>query len=467
MPGSSALTFLRNTEIARDKGSYPFVYYFTWSLTYLIFFLYLLSNSFNFIFDPLITDEPQRVWLSQLYFNLILQRDFKNPEWQESYNGFGTNNPKISQYIMGISLLAAGELNTRFDGDKYDWDQGMDWNIRHGRTPPWRTLFYARLPMAFLEAACGILLLFIVSRALSPVPSLLAALFFGGHPQMAYFGGRAMQDIPALFFALLFLSVLIKFCTRDILQKSFIKGLPAMLAAGIILGVALQTKLNNMVLVPILALYLAWISMFQAKPKFRIDIFGALNAKNILLGALCLFTAWEAFIQTNPYISSGSILGSLAKARDLVEVNTMLGAYMKIFPGQILNGPADKVAAINHLLFMSYLYIRIPELAGFFHWGRMNIFYLMAFLGILFFCFAWHRGFQSGDAAKLDPIMLMGMTAAVIFAGNFYWVPLRWTRYFLPFLVPISILLGFGFEFIVQLLAGLVRRAFGMRPSPK
>ena len=324
-------------------------------LFYLVLYIYFFSHYLLWInsqwFHP---DEPLWIWVSQKYFRLFfLERNFFHPDWNESFNNFGKFNPKIGQYIMGLSLFLAGEIDHEFSADKYNFFRSKEWNSKMGHTPAWHTLFFARLPIPFFGAGLCVLLFCFLKKVLHWFPAFLASLWLGNHPLIIRFSSLAMQDIPALCFALLFLTHLISVNWRNLNNFLKYKKIFQLVLNGFLLGLAVATKMNNMVLIVILFIYWGWITFCRPSGrKIKFELRKA-NLKNWLGKNLIIIgTGFFIFEISNPYLYSHTPLA-------LIILGVLIKTLRFLYPEEALWNFSQKIFALKQILFPTEWYFKL------------------------------------------------------------------------------------------------------------
>jgi hypothetical protein len=430
----------------------PYLKTITWLLIAITFYFFFLSMALNKIFENIHEDEAQWIWVSQRNFTLLLKSDFANKSWSESYSTFGCNNPKIAQYLIGASLYVGGELNAT----NWDWSKPYIWNNERGNIPNFRTLFYGRLLMPFWGAGCIILFLFIIARGVSLIPSVLATLFFClnpfFYPMIILFSARAMQDIPALFFFLLSIALIVSVNLREILDKSSLKSILCVSLLGICLGLSIGTKLNNLPLLIIWLAYLGWITMVDFNPQFRIKKRGIL--KLIPFGLLSLAVSFAIFILSNPYLYEKSISILFQKIETLLDLQKIVANYKFIYPTSALWSIKDKILTLHSINVLTFVKFGDTP-TGYLKWF-VYIFELLLVVGVFFIIYRLYENCKAKQIFKLDCLMLIASTVIIVIIANLSWIPLSWDRLLIPFLAPIAIVVGFTIESIIWMFSKLL-----------
>ena len=436
--------------------------FLVWSITYLVVFLFFLSLYLNRMFQPIALDEPQFIWLSQRFTLLILDGNFKSNIWSKPYNNWGRINPKVSLYFMAVPLMLSHEIYTDFPAMQWDPNLDVDGNDRLGTTPPFRTLFYGRLANPFLVAASVCLCLFLLSRCLSPVPSLLASLFLGLSPLWYKLAVIARLDIPAFFLSMAFLAWASAIDWRKLSAKSRAQEALALIFSGCILGLCIGAKINALPLLGVWCAYLFWMICLDFQP---IKMPGLKRLPGFVYAVvLSLGVGWVVFVASNPFLYSLNPIITLQHAHILLLNSNCVYSSREVFPQDALYTNWERIKSVPSLMFESpgwdggLLAKSEPGIYGLFLAGAVLL--LARILrGLANQASAEYHGLRKKDVA-----ILLLLSVALIYIPSQVWIPLKWLRYYLPFLIPFAILFGAGCEAVVSLLRSGLRR-FLRNPS--
>jgi hypothetical protein len=412
------------------KLSSRFVEIAVWTVLSIAVYGFFLSLSLPRITEPADWDEPQWILVSQIYFYLAYHGDFSNQLWNYNFGTYGRNNPKIAQYFIGAPIFFSGNVDLGFKTAKWDWYKSFAENERAGLTPRFLTLFYGRLLIPFLGAACALLFFLLMARSMHWIPALAAAIFLGSHPLFVSYSAKALQDVPTLFFCMLFLSVMSLLDWRKAMAGSWLKALTYSVIAGFLLGLAIGTKMNNLALLMVFAIFLGWLCLDLAEGRPRLLV--RQSAKALFLGALALLVCAKTAIQSNPYLYADSLQATMEKSRALFELSSIVRSY----PAIALKSYASKIKAINRNLCPKR---SLAPLAG----------AVMVFGFVCFLC-RFRKALKQNQVGEADRLTWLGLAGLIIFAANFFWLPFDWARFFIPFLLPAAILIGFAAEGLVK-----------------
>lgn len=361
------------------------------------------------------------VWLatSKRYFErLFLEGDFRYETWSDPrFAEFGTRTPPVGKYIVGLSLFLSGVVEPGRDIRGYDFGHGFDWDALKAERPPPAVLQAGRAPALWLGAGC-VALLFLLGRELtgSVWVGLFAALFLLADPLLARSSRSVMMDVPALFFSLLALCAAARLCAR-IRAGAATATAGWTLAAGIACGLALSTKINALL---ILGVVLLWVLM--SGPTRGVRTWAVLSGLLLASGAV--------FVATNPFLYPAPIQNTL----HLLELGQLVTQY-EVAPFQQLHGLPSRLEALLRVGVstsgpVAHLIGR-PTLAAWLDGP------LCALGGVV--CLTRTAASRHPDASSRGGAFVTAY-AAVVAVGILWWTPFVWTRWYLP-LEPVWALL--------------------------
>jgi len=272
------------------------------------------------------------------------------------------------------------------------------------------------------------------------------------YPMIILFSARAMQDIPALFFFLLSIALIVSVNLREILDKSSLKSILCISLLGICLGLSIGTKLNNLPLLIIWLAYLGWITMVDFNPQFRIKKRGIL--KLIPFGLLSLAVSFAIFILSNPYLYEKSISILFQKIETILDLQKIVANYKFIYPTSALWSIKDKILTLHSINVLTFVKFGDTP-TGYLKWF-VYIFELLLVVGVFFIIYKLYENFKAKQIFKLDCLMLIASTVIIVIIANLSWIPLSWDRLLIPFLAPIAIVVGFTIESIIWMFSKLL-----------
>jgi 4-amino-4-deoxy-L-arabinose transferase-like glycosyltransferase len=353
-------------------------------------------------------DEQAWSAVSAWAFRAVLERDFGSPGWSERYWTFGSSNPNVGKYLIGLSLWLNGHRDAVSEVKLARWEKGrtVGWHQRRGLVPDAGTLYATRLPSAVAAAGAAALACALASLATNPNSALaggLAAALFVAHPLAGMMGRRAMLDMPAA--SLGTLAVALALLAGLALGRS--RGRALALAAGsaLVAGLAVSTKMNAL---------LAWaaaLAVWGLAAAFHVRDRRALAA---WLGGLLLLAVVPpaVFVATNPHLWRDTAAG----VREMLELSDVVAGYRRNNPAAALTSPGQKVEA--------FLGFAFPH----------AVLGLVALLGIGFTLRDLWRG--RGQFVAASRLAWAAMTCA----GVALWSPLAWARYYLPAVPAVAVL---------------------------
>lgn len=205
---------------------------------------------------PTVSYTRQKPWLCgdesgymltgrKIFRTFFLERDVSNPVWKERLDNYGKILPRMGMYVIGFLDILALKIQEFY---KIEY------------------LIILRTLIAFLSAACVVLLYLVIRINVSNFAGIIAAGMLLGNPYFRMVQTAVMLEIPMFFFALLALLSLV------ILEKKLQEGRPSVkLTAlfGVFAGFAISCKLSAVALYPVfLFVMLAQLRRFKKKQIF-------------------------------------------------------------------------------------------------------------------------------------------------------------------------------------------------------
>lgn len=145
--------------------------------------------------------DPDESWFiaSSGAFEAFVSGDLLNRAWSE--NAITLSHPPGVRYLVAIGRLAGGygreDLN-----QLYDYKQSLVVNQAQGRVPSPGLLWWSRLPMALIGAACGLLLALVAYEVAGTFAAVFALLLYVANTYIRNSVGHGMGEAP-LFCCLL------------------------------------------------------------------------------------------------------------------------------------------------------------------------------------------------------------------------------------------------------------------------
>jgi len=225
------------------------------NLIIVYFVSFLIINSF-LIFGPrkgedinvehLLYDETGFLDVSRIYFKtLFIEKDIYSSVWEESYNHYGINNPKIPKYIIGFI------------------DYITDTNIiSQNKVRP------LRFSLSFLSAGCVLFFYILASKIYSPKIGYLSVFLLLINPIFMSIQYALIGLIPMLFFSLI--SLLFFYDIYGNFKKKIIPW-KKIIFSGLFVGLAIGSKLYALSLV--LFFFFLLLSLKELNITTRVRVF--------------------------------------------------------------------------------------------------------------------------------------------------------------------------------------------------
>jgi len=231
-----------------------------WLIVLLIFLFSISLRLWNLNQMGKTWDEDAYVDWGYNFVNLAIKIDFKNPYWYKT-----SDSPPLSKYLFGIPA--------RFDIDKFDskGEPIFNYDYTHVRLV---SVLFSSLTVILAVLFGWKYLSFFIGVSAGTILAMLP--LFVGYSQLATLESLIIFFFTATIFS--FFNFLKNFSNKNILFT------------GILLGLALEVKYTNFLLVPLLVLiYLIWY--------FKVNKKGGLpHIKSLLLifliGLITFFVLW-------------------------------------------------------------------------------------------------------------------------------------------------------------------------------
>ncbi|MBI4009257.1 glycosyltransferase family 39 protein [Candidatus Roizmanbacteria bacterium] len=348
-------------------------------------FIIFLVFIFSFSLRLWNLNEMGRTWDEVAYVErgyrlveLVRRGDFTNSYWYE-----WPDNPPLARYVYGI--FGSFDIDHFFPGGqpvfKYDYT-------------------FARLASSAASSLSVILVLLMGWKYVSLVVGIIAAIilstlpFFLGLSQLATLESFIMLFFTASVYALL-----------NFLDKSSKKNL---IVAGIMLGLALQTKFTNFLLIPLFIwIYLIWF-IYNNKKKGKFS-----NKKGAFIFSIAFFIFF--LLWPMPWFHLPDVAKSIYELR----VTTTAHSIPEVFFGRLMFVP--KIYYFIQLLITTPLVILLLLLAGFKRISDKRTW-------IMYSLIAWFL---------------------ISFVLSFYNLRQHGVRYIIQIYAPLSLIAAIGFDYIV------------------
>lgn len=198
--------------------------------------------------------------------NLTGKRSFFDPYWRKKLNHYGSSNPKIGLFTVGLMTSVASKIG----GDTYG-------------------IFFLRLLMGLLSAGCVVLFFHLIRHTGSIIAAWFAVFLLLINPVFRAGQVNITTDIPMLFFCLLSLLQLAALKEKGVSSQSCWKNI---LLFGVFAGLAIGCKLFASTLFPVFFV----VVLADSKDKHRRAL--------TIISAACAVSA-AIFILSNPLFLQG------------------------------------------------------------------------------------------------------------------------------------------------------------------
>ena len=342
----------------------------------ILFILILIFGGVKVLNEKLLLpvyDSDEVSWIfTGYYFNLyFLHFDLFNPDWND-YEAF--DQPPLGKYIIGGALYTRGYTIDSLEPKRFlnsiplsKLQKGLDLVIP--KVPNPSVVIPLLRSCIFLFALSSLLLIYVSLRiSYGFLPALISTGLIVSNPIFGMVSTRILGD-PIL---LLFFALFILFCT---LYLKFQKNIYIVLAF-IVSSLAFSTKLNGILLVPML------IVLFLVKNKFSLS---PRNLKVLITGLIAFLLVT---VILNPvYLNIGlRAIVRMADARLSAFQN-----YQVTFKHAALHSISDRFIAATQIIFFTnslfYQLIKVPVELIMFLFGIYQTFRRKDLLLILVFLF--------------------------------------------------------------------------------
>lgn len=320
------------------------------------------------VYDP---DEVSWIFTGY-YFNLYFLRfDLFHADWND-YEAF--DQPSLGKYIIGAALYLKGYTIDSLEPKRFlnsiplvNIQKYVDLVIP--KVPNPRVVIPLLRSVIFVFALSSLLLIYVSVRiSYGFLAALISTVLIVSNPIFSTVSTRILGDPILLFFFALF----ILFCTLYLKSQNAIY----IILAFIVSSLAFSTKLNGILLVPML------IVLFLVKNKFSLS---PRNLKGLITGLIAFLLV--AVILNPVYLNIGlRAIARMADARLSAFQN-----YQETFKHAALHSISDRFIAATQIIFFTnslfYQFIKVPIELIMFLFGIYQTFRRKDLLLILVFLF--------------------------------------------------------------------------------
>lgn len=394
--------------------------------------LFLLSLTVNLAHVDVTEFHPDETrWLNRAHYFTDLADPF-GPTWEDQYLTRG--QPPLGSYLMGLGLLLQGR-DTATNG-VWDFTYGVEWNTISGAMPDPADLDAGRRTNAVVGAITVVLAYLIAATLAGTVAASATGLLLALHPLHIWIASQALSDQLLILIVASALLTIIRLAERPSRGKA--------LLLGILLGLGGATKLSPLLLSLPLAVYGVGLVVLARRGLVDRDKAYALGPLLFVQPVIAAVT----FVVSYPYLWPRPI----ERTWNLFQLRTQeMREQAAAWPNIEIANPGEALLRVYDRLTWQFstsgnLSESVLGLVGIDAsvWG-FEIPLAIIGAGVLVWL-VWQRGLTSGTA--LAAFLLAGQVGAIIVGMkvDFY-------RYHLPLVLGVTILCGFGFQMIWQLLA--------------
>ncbi len=401
---------------------------------------------------PFHADEADHLFKSQVYMAYFVLHDplrlrVDPPVAVNSPSHIRLLTGTTSAYMTGFILWHTG---VQAWPSAWVYPQSVDLNRQAGRWPEKEILWRGRLASAFFTML-SVVLIYKVAEKIAPRTGIFSALFFALHPVILLNGRRVMQEGTLLFFALLLVWQGIRMAENPTRKNGLI--------LGAVIGFAFASKptaLLTIVGVMVGIILSQTLALYSLKSKYRYDptdsrdtavpcpypysnlIYTALTA--ILIYLLLTPAVWNnppARLMLAARLRQDVLAGQVASSEETYETFWQRWAALNPYPQDIQYYESPDFASDRQIQMEIKKYQKSL-------WRGVN---LPSFLGIGLCLLGVVALLRPPNTPARLIIVCWLMTTAV---GLVLTVPLGWQRYYLPWILVCTLLMGLGLDFLAR-----------------
>jgi hypothetical protein len=381
-------------------------------------FLLKLDDLHNFQGD-------ETLWLAvsnKLFRLYIIDHNTTDPAWREEFSTFGSSQPQIGKYLIGLGTYAVDYIGEPYSPYHYNWAHDLAWNMEHRGVPPAGVVATGRLPVAILGLLGCLIFYWLIALITNWWTALLATASFAAAGLLTESSRRAMVDTPALAFGLLSL-VGVVYLIRGLRSCDPKRAIAWSAFAGLACGLAIGTKLNTLLMVGVCVITILSEALIQMLGGWRRSLLPLL-----CLTLICVCAGLVVYV-SNPFLYHNTITG--------VYHLLALGSLVATIPIDQLTTPAARIQAIWQ---STSVYAPLARL------GQPYDRWLLL-LGAIGLVATARRNWASFRARQLDLIVLW---VIVSYVGITAWLPHPWDRYYLPLQPCNALLQAYGVVWLLE-----------------
>jgi len=407
-------------------------------------------------------DEVFRVRMA-VYFKLFfIDRDLDNPLWQKREIYLASPG---SAYLAGLALWLGGQQDKMGEEGLDDWwnfKESSAWNLSHTKLPSAKELYILKFTMALFISLSCIAIYWICLKCFGAVTAFFSSLLFVFHPAILECATKATFDAPLIFFIILNILWML-FFYEHFLKKRYSLSLFFAAMIGLNTAVSFLIKLQGVIAGVIFLVFCFCIIVGETAKHFKAsasqskDSASWINRIRVILASMILFgvVAATCSILPNPCLHGRPIDGlkKMAKLRaeqiniQIKEFSTQ-NYFHQSYSASIIDSFPQKV---RYVLFGPFM-----------NSGRGALSFLLKFslfvFGFISVVQAEVRFIRKNASSSFNTIILLWF--AVLFVAITAIIYIRFEKYYITLIAPISIFMAFAIENIldkaINLLAGRV-----------
>jgi 4-amino-4-deoxy-L-arabinose transferase-like glycosyltransferase len=343
-------------------------------------------------------------------FEAYITGDTSSPLWKVSY--WSGVQPPLPRYLIGLGRSIGG-VGLSALNQPWDFEKDYNTNVKEGRLPSDKLLWWSRLPMGILAAISIFAGYIFLKRSAG---KLSAYIWIGLCVISSYFPlllKRAMGESPLL--ATIVLIMLITFWVLRASDKIVVNKPTKLylyfLLFGVGIGLAESSKLNGLSTIAAGFIIAIIIAFRKIQTLTRKIIF-------ILLSTLILiFSSQSTFVSLNPYLWPDPLIRN--KAMFNLRIDELNNQQID-FPVSRIEGIENHFKVLANRIFQSYAAVHIN---GFL---IINIIFFIVGLSYILIKSLQYLKYLDADPASLA-IIIVGASASI----PPLFTPLDWDRYYL------------------------------------
>ena len=451
----------------------------------IIFFIILIPFVKKLELHSLHRDENYWLRSTKCFKLFFIDKDLNNNQWKKH------KIEPIGKYIIGLALYIAGH------GDRIDelsrmkrWNFRKDysWNLAHGSVPPKEILYIARLTMALFGSLTCMLIYWIGRMIFCVKAGIIASLLLAYNPLMWFCSRRAMTDAPLLFFLTANIILVIYFY-QSLLKQNLLRTFVFAVLIGINIALATGTKLNGGLAGLIFTSFCIFVVVIKSgkyklsKGNLRKSITEFIIDREIKTVVISLLIsgviATLVFVIMNPSLYHQPLKGSLSMIKFrtsevssqqknvnpkkvlIDSLSTKVDFVVRrTFFLDLLDSLSKKVDLVARRTFFTGRYVILANILkisidlGLFLLGCVMFFLFL--LGLIMLLY--HEVKYLIRNSKPSSRSIIIIWTVITFIGITIWIPFDWSRYYLPVIPCIVIVIGFCLDTLIEKSLFLLKR---------